>query len=143
MEDKTNIDKKVLEEWENLKEWLGKQIAKEKRYKEVDPYISEMPEWMEDLMAKVNQTYKINNGAWINFNNYFRAEVISVYNQVFGSTGLGQYFDMLSLKITDKSGASKYYANNYIDSSCLSAAIMLPNMGIDANCKSSTNLMQL
>ena len=70
-------------------------------------------------MIKVNQTYSVDGNTPVNFNAEFRAQVKVVYYEIFKKTGLGQHFDQISLKITDKQGFSKYYGNNYISTDCL------------------------
>lgn len=122
-DDRTNFDQQFFQEWENFKEYLDKVIKKEKLMGEIDPELDPMPDWMKDLMVKVNQTYSVDNAAPIKFNDTFRAEVKSIYYQVFKTTGLGQFFDQISLSITDKKGISKYYGNDYMSTDCLYGAI--------------------
>lgn len=107
-------------------------------------------------MIKVNQTYSYtldtdNNYTTTtdttsyskNFNTEFRKEVKNVYDEVFKKAGLGQFFDQVSLKITDPKGTSKYYGNSYINTDCLYKAMNVPNMGVDAECKQHANMMKL
>lgn len=52
-------------------------------------------------------------------------------------------FDSLALKVTDKKGASKYFGNQYVDTSCLYASLTVSGAGKDAECQSKTNMMKL
>jgi len=86
-------------------------------------------------MIKVNQTYKIDKNAPINFNTAFRAEVKKVYTEIFYMLKGTKGFDQISLKITDNKGAVTYYGNNYINTDCLDKVMNLAKVGDEAECK--------
>lgn len=51
---KVKYTKKFYEEWDKLDDYLNAIITKESLYKNVDPELKEIPDWMNECMVRLN-----------------------------------------------------------------------------------------